>query len=87
MTNVRFTNVKTSGDPLFNVEVFGKIRKAVEVECKLYYYAQRGTSIHNISEKQIIDRINASYACLNFLSSGSAEEAYCITKLYKVLFS
>lgn len=85
---VRFSGFKVSEDLLFNVEVFGKASKAVEVECNLYYYVQRGTSAsHNISERQVIDRINASYACLKLLSLGSSEEACCITKLYKVLFS
>lgn len=88
LTDVRFTNIKPSEDLLFNVEVFGKVCKAIEVECNLYYYVQRGTSIsHSMSERLIIDRINVSYACLKFLSSGSVEEAYCMTKLYKVLFS
>lgn len=88
LTDVRFTNINPSEDLLFNVEVFGKVCKAVEVECKLYYYVQRETSIsHSMSERHIINGINVSYACLKFLSSGSIEEAYCMTKLYKVLFS
>ena len=88
LRDVRFTDTKVSEDLLFNIEVFRKVRKAVEVECNLYYYLQRGTSLsHSLSERQVIDRINASYGCLKFLLSGSVEEAYCIMKLYKVLFS
>ena len=88
LETVRFSKFKVSEDLLFNVEVFGKVRKAVEAECNLYYYVQHNTSVsHSLSERQVMDRIDASYACLKFLAFGSVEEACCITKLYKVLFS
>lgn len=88
LANICFSALKVSEDLLFNVEVFSKVRQAIEVDSKLYYYTQRNTSAsHSVSEKQIIDRIDASYTCLRYIPSGSAEEACCVTKLYKVLFS
>lgn len=88
LENIYFSAFKVSEDLLFNVEVFSKVRQAIEVDSKLYYYTQRKTSAsHSVSEKQIIDRINASYTCLRYIPSGSAEEACCVMKLYKVLFS
>ena len=88
LANICFSAFKASEDLLFNVEVFSKVRQAIEVDSKLYYYTQRNTSAsHSVSEKQIIDRIDASYTCLRYIPSGSAEEACCVMKLYKVLFS
>lgn len=88
LANICFSALKVSEDLLFNVEVFSKVRQAIEVDSKLYYYTQRNTSAsHSVSEKQIIDRIDASYTCLRYIPSGSAEEACCVMKLYKVLFS
>jgi len=88
LANICFSAFKVSEDLLFNVEVFSKVRQAIEVDSKLYYYTQRNTSAsHSVSEKQIIDRIDASYTCLRYIPSGSAEEACCVMKLYKVLFS
>lgn len=88
LENIYFSAFKVSEDLLFNIEVFSKVCQAIEVDSKLYYYTQRNTSAsHSVSEKQIIDRIDASYTCLRYIPSGSAEEACCVTKLYKVLFS
>lgn len=88
LANICFSALKVSEDLLFNVEVFSKVRQAIEVDSRLYYYTQRNTSAsHSVSEKQIIDRIDASYTCLRYIPSGSAEEACCVMKLYKVLFS
>lgn len=88
LANICFSAFKASEDLLFNVEVFSKVRQAIEVDSKLYYYTQRNTSAsHSVSEKQIIDKIDASYTCLRYIPSGSAEEACCVMKLYKVLFS
>ena len=88
LANICFSAFKVSEDLLFNVEVFSKFRQAIEVDSKLYYYNKRNTSAsHSVSEKQIIDRIDASYTCLRYIPSGSAEEACCVMKLYKVLFS
>lgn len=88
LENIYFSAFKVSEDLLFNIEVFSKVCQAIEVDSRLYYYTQRNTSAsHSVSEIQIIDRINASYTCLRYIPSGSAEEACCVMKLYKVLFS
>ena len=88
LANICFSTLKVSEDWLFNTEVFSKVHKVIEIDCKLYYYLQRSMSAsRHISEKETTDRINALLACSKFLVPGSMEEACCIMKLYKVLFS
>lgn len=88
LKNIRFADFKVSEDLLLNVELFSRIRKAVEINCNLYYYVQRNTSAsHHVSKRHVTDRIKVSCECLNFLSPASLEESCCVTKLYKVLFS
>lgn len=88
LANICFSALKVSEDWLFNTEVFSKVHKVIEIDCKLYYYLQRSMSAsRHISEKETTDRINALLACSKFLVPGSMEEACCIMKLYKVLFS
>ena len=41
LANICFSALKVSEDLLFNVEVFSKVRQAIEVDSKLYYYTQR----------------------------------------------
>ena len=79
---------KVSEDLLFNIKVFNKVQKAVSVEHDLYFYVQHSEStVHRISVKNYMDRIDAYCKCLDITEIKSGGEALCLMKLYKSLFS
>lgn len=88
LEGICFSDFKISEDFFFNMEVLSKASKVVGVEHVLYYYLQHETStVHQLSKRKEVDRIDVIYKCLDFCLSGSDTEAHCLLKLYKTLFS
>ena len=88
LEDIYFSKFLMSEDLFFNMRVFNRASKIIEVENVLYYYLQHEASaVHQLSKRKEEDRINVLYKCLDFLSLGSDIEACCLLKLYKTLFS
>ena len=84
--DIRFEKV-SSEDLHFNNRVYLKVRKAVVIPERLYYYVQRGGSLaHSGVSMTFINRINTYLLCLSDIPEDEQSyRALCLSKMYKTM--
>ena len=86
LVDLSFPSYKLSEDLYFNNLVFLRVKGAIFIKEKLYYYFQRTDSISHVINRNYIEGLQAYWDSLNNIPLDKKEfRAACLSKLYKII--